>query len=70
MTRPENLFEAASYDLIKFRERRMAERRAQARDTPDRRVRQDPNWFMHLPEEGNGAEQAKDAGSAPADAES
>jgi hypothetical protein len=37
MTRPENLFEAASYDLNQFRERRMAERRAVARDTPDRR---------------------------------
>lgn len=37
MTRPEDLFEAASYDLNKFRERRMAERRAIARDTPDRR---------------------------------
>lgn len=37
MTRPENLFEAASYDLNKFRERRMAERRSMARDTPDRR---------------------------------
>lgn len=37
-TRPENLFEAASYDLNKFRERRMAERRATQRDTPDRRM--------------------------------
>lgn len=37
MTRPENLFEAASYDLNKFRERRMAERRSVPRDTADRR---------------------------------
>ncbi|HJV83366.1 hypothetical protein [Noviherbaspirillum sp.] len=37
-TRPDNLFEAASYDLNKFRERRMAERRATQRDTPDRRM--------------------------------
>lgn len=37
MTRPENLFEAASYDLNKFRERRMAERRAVPRNTVDRR---------------------------------
>lgn len=37
MTKPETLFEKASYDLNKFRERRMAERRAVARDTPDRR---------------------------------
>lgn len=38
MSRPETLFEAASYDLIKFRERRLAERRASQRDTPERRV--------------------------------
>ena len=37
MTKPESLFEQASYDLNKFRERRMAERRIVARDTPDRR---------------------------------
>lgn len=37
MTRPENLFEAASYDLNKFRERRMAERRSVPRNTADRR---------------------------------
>lgn len=35
--KPENLYEAASYDLNQFRERRMADRRAQQRDTPDRR---------------------------------
>ncbi len=40
MTRPESLFEAASYDLNKFRERRMADRRFMARDTPDRRKAQ------------------------------
>lgn len=38
MTRPETPFEAASYDLIKFRERRMAERRSVPRGTADRRV--------------------------------
>lgn len=37
MTRPDSLFEAASYDLNKFRERRMNDRRFMARDTPDRR---------------------------------
>lgn len=37
MTRPENLFEAASYDLNKFRERRLAERRSVPRDSADRR---------------------------------
>ena len=37
MTKPETLYEQASYDLNQFRERRMAERRAVARDTPDRR---------------------------------
>jgi hypothetical protein len=43
MTRPENLFEAASYDLKKFRERRMAERRLAPRETADRRVNQNGN---------------------------
>lgn len=37
MTRPEEPFEAASYDLNKFRERRLADRRFQPRDTADRR---------------------------------
>lgn len=37
MTRPEDPFEAASYDLNQFRERRMAERRAEPRGTADRR---------------------------------
>lgn len=37
MTRPETPFEQLSYELNKFRERRMAERRAVQRDTPDRR---------------------------------
>lgn len=36
-TRPENLFEAASYDLNQFRERRLAERRSEPRGTADRR---------------------------------
>jgi hypothetical protein len=43
MTRPENPYEAASYDLKKFRERRMAERRSQPRDTADRRMQQADN---------------------------
>jgi hypothetical protein len=42
MTRPESLFEAASYDLNKFRERRMAERRATPRNTADRRAARAP----------------------------
>lgn len=37
MTRPEDPFEAASYDLNKFRERRMADRRSAPRNTADRR---------------------------------
>jgi hypothetical protein len=37
MTRPDTLFEAASYDLNKFIERRVAERRAMQRDSTDRR---------------------------------
>jgi len=35
--RPETLYEEASYDLNKFRERRMMDRRFKPRDTPDRR---------------------------------
>jgi len=38
--RPQDPFEAASYDLNKFRERRIADRRFQPRDTPDRRCAQ------------------------------
>jgi hypothetical protein len=38
MTRPKTPFEAASYDLIKFRERRVAERRSVPRDSIDRRT--------------------------------
>ena len=37
MSKPETLFEQASFELNKFRERRMVERRMVARDTPDRR---------------------------------
>jgi hypothetical protein len=37
MTRPDDLFEAASYDLNKFIERRVTERRAMQRDSADRR---------------------------------
>lgn len=37
MTRPEDPFEAISYDLNQFRERRMAERRSAPRSTADRR---------------------------------
>ncbi|WP_158590446.1 hypothetical protein [Noviherbaspirillum cavernae] len=49
MTRPETPYEAASYDLNKFRERRMVERRATLRDTPDRRV----NGSAQPPAPGN-----------------
>lgn len=37
MTRPETPYEAASYDLNQFRERRMSDRRSIARGTADRR---------------------------------
>lgn len=42
MTRPDTLFEAASYDLNKFIERRIAERRAMQRDSADRRKQNRP----------------------------
>jgi hypothetical protein len=38
MTRPETPYEAASYDLNKFRERRLADRRFSPRTSADRRV--------------------------------
>lgn len=59
MTRPENLFERASYDLNKFRERRIAERRAEQRNCPDRRV--------HQALTGNPNGPAGGPGSAPGD---
>ncbi len=37
MTRPDTPYEAASYDLNKFRERRMEDRRLTSRTTADRR---------------------------------
>jgi|GEM_PF-1655579 len=40
--RPTDPFEAASYDLNKFRERRLADRRFTARATPDRRATPTP----------------------------
>lgn len=43
MTRPDTPFEAASYDLNKFRERRMADRRFTARGTADRRTQPTEN---------------------------
>lgn len=50
MTKPETLFEQASYELNQFRERRIAERRAVARDTPDRRKQ--PTAAIPQPEPG------------------
>jgi hypothetical protein len=41
MTRPKSPYEAASYDLKEFRERRLAERRASPRQTMDRRALQE-----------------------------
>lgn len=43
MTRPTTPYEAASYDLNQFRERRMAERRATPRGTLDRRAQSNGN---------------------------
>jgi hypothetical protein len=55
MTRPESLFEAASYDLNKFRERRMADRRFMVRGTPDRR--------KAVPTEGAGQQVSNENGA-------
>jgi len=49
MTTPKTLYETASYELNKFRERRMAERRATQRDTPDRRVTGDTKQVTQEP---------------------
>lgn len=40
MPRPETPFEEVSYELNKFRERRLADRRFRPRDSIDRRVQQ------------------------------
>jgi hypothetical protein len=40
-TPPQTPYEQASYDLNKFRERRMSDRRATPRGTPDRRAKLD-----------------------------
>lgn len=49
MTRPETPYEAASYDLNKFRERRMADRRFSPRDAIDRRALQTEPDTMQKP---------------------
>lgn len=58
MTRPETPFEAVSYDLKKFRERRMADRRFSPRDTLDRRAQPDGNDARQTP-----GQQAADTGT-------
>lgn len=66
MTRPKTPFEAASYDLIKFRERRVAERRAAPRGTAERRASRSPadaNGPDHQPVRGVDGE--ADAGMPP-----
>lgn len=49
MSRPDTPFEAASYDLKQFRERRMSERRATQRDTGDRRMQHNRNDDVRAP---------------------
>lgn len=61
MTRPESLFEQASYDLNKFRERRIAERRAQLRNTPDRRASPKAHQTGHK-HDNSASDAGKDAG--------
>lgn len=50
MTRPENPYEAASYDLNQFRERRMKDRRMTPRATADRRQAPNANGASSQPE--------------------
>jgi len=60
MTKPETLFEQASFELNQFRERRMADRRAVARGTPDRR--RQPGTPPQLQPNGQPQDQLKDQG--------
>jgi hypothetical protein len=57
MTRPETLFEVASYELNKFRERRMAERRSEQRDAIDRRCANQNATTPTETQDGKNAEQ-------------
>ena len=52
--RPDTPFEAASYDLKKFRERRIADRRFMPRDTADRRVAKPANAVPCKTDQGAG----------------
>jgi hypothetical protein len=49
MTRPESSYEAASYDLTQFRERRLHDRRAVARGSVDRRMSKSEDAATDLP---------------------
>jgi hypothetical protein len=51
--RPDNPFEAVSYDLNKFRERRIADRRFMPRGSADRRVAK-PGPATQEPAQGAG----------------
>ena len=62
MTRPDTLFEAASYDLNKFIERRIADRRAMQRDSTDRRKQS----ARHVPESDTSATADSSSGQSPA----
>lgn len=64
MSRPESSYEAASYDLTQFRERRMKERRAVARGSMDRRASR--NKDAALPATDLVAAQAQETESASA----
>ena len=59
MTKPETLFEQASFELNQFRERRLADRRAVARGTPDRR--RNPGTPPQLQPNGQPQEPQKDS---------
>jgi hypothetical protein len=52
MTRPDTPYEAASYDLKKFRERRIADRRFMPRATADRRAPKPESEALQKPEQG------------------
>jgi hypothetical protein len=56
MTRPDTPFEAASYDLNKFRERRLTDRRFVPRATAERRTRPAENKTDSNEPQGGSAE--------------
>ncbi|HEV7618898.1 MAG TPA: hypothetical protein VGO51_12445 [Burkholderiaceae bacterium] len=65
MTRPKTPYEAASYDLNKFRERRLADRRFKPRTSADRRAQQSENEAVQTSEPAVDSKTKPDEPEAP-----